>query len=451
MIDTETARHKRRVIVVGGGAAGLMAAGQAADLGAETLLLEKMDRPGRKLRITGKGRCNLTNVAPMSEFMAHFGPNGRFLRQAFHRFFTPDLVGFFEDLGVRTLTERGGRVFPVEGQAQDVVDALLGWIRERGVTLKTRSPVELLLLEGGRVVGVHVSNAPGRVYRGHAVIVATGGASYPATGSTGDGYRLAGSVGHTIVPVRPALVPLETTGDIAARLQGLSLRNVSVRLWMMPQSRQPDSSPGQTGKKQAEVFGEMLFTHFGVSGPIILSLSKQAVDGLRQSQRVMLSVDLKPALDERKLDARLLRDLEAHGKQQYRTLLKGLLPRKLIPVCIERTGIPPDKVGHQITAEERSRLRTWLKDFRLEVSGHRPFTQAIITAGGVDTREVDPRPMASRLVEGLYFAGEVLDIDADTGGYNLQAAFSTGWLAGRAAAQTGHGSRTKEAKSNKKG
>jgi len=247
------------------------------------------------------------------------------------------------------------------------------------------------------------------------------------------------------------LVPLETTGDIAARLQGLSLRNVSVRLWMMPQSRQPDSSPGQTGKKQAEVFGEMLFTHFGVSGPIILSLSKQAVDGLRQSQRVMLSVDLKPALDERKLDARLLRDLEAHGKQQYRTLLKGLLPRKLIPVCIERTGIPPDKVGHQITAEERSRLRTWLKDFRLEVSGHRPFTQAIITAGGVDTREVDPRSMASRLVEGLYFAGEVLDIDADTGGYNLQAAFSTGWLAGRAAAQTGHGSRTKEAKSNKKG
>jgi predicted Rossmann fold flavoprotein len=440
MTDPNIDRHKRRVIVVGGGAAGLMAAGQAAEMGAETLLLEKMDRPGRKLRITGKGRCNLTNVAPMSEFMAHFGPNGRFLRQAFHRFFTPELVGFFEDLGVQTLTERGGRVFPVEGQAQDVVDALLGWIGEHGVRLRTQSPVERLLVEGGRVAGVHVSRPPGQVYRGDAVIVATGGASYPATGSTGDGYQLAQSVGHTIVPIRPALVPLETAGDIPARLQGLSLRNVTVRVWMIPRSRQPDRSTGPAGKEQAEAFGEMMFTHFGVSGPVILSLSRQVVDALRQGQRVTISIDLKPALDERKLDARLLRDLDAHGKQQFRTLLKGLLPRKLIPVCFDLTGIPPDKVGHQITAEERKRLRTWLKDFRLEVSGYRPFTEAIITAGGVDTHEVDPRSMASRLVGGLYFAGEVLDVDADTGGYNLQAAFSSGWLAGRAAAQAGHGS-----------
>jgi len=414
------------VIVVGAGAAGLMAAGQAAELGAETLLLEKMDRPGRKLRIAGKGRCNLTNVVPLSEFIAHFGPNGRFLRQAFHQFSNSDLVAFFEELGVRTVTERGGRVFPASGQAQDVVDVLVQWIGERGVALHTRSPVERLLVEGGRVVGVEVSRnqvfpkKPG--FYADAVIVTTGGASYPATGSTGDGYRLAESVGHTIVPIRPALVPLETAGNVATRLQGLSLRNVTVRVWA-------------NGKKQAEAFGEMLFTHFGVSGPIILSLSRQVVDALRLGQRVILSIDLKPALDEGKLDARLLRDLDAHGKQQFRTLLRGMLPRKLIPACLDLTGIPADKVANQITLEERQWLRAWLKDFRLEVTGHRPFTEAIITAGGVDVREVDPRTMASRLVEGLYFAGEVLDVDADTGGYNLQAAFSTGWVAGRSAAR----------------
>jgi len=416
-----------QVIVIGAGAAGLMAAGQAAEMGARTLLLEKMDRPGRKLRIAGKGRCNLTNVAPLSEFISHFGPNGHFLRQAFHQFFISDLVAFFEELGVRTVTERGGRVFPASGQAQDVVDALVQWTGDLSVTLRTRSPVERLLVEGDRIVGVQVSKnqvsgeKPG-FYSADAVIVATGGASYPATGSTGDGYRLAKSVGHTIVPIRPALVPLETAGDVAPRLQGLSLRNVAVRVWV-------------NGKKQAEAFGEMLFTHFGLSGPIILSLSRQVVDALRLGQRVILSIDLKPALDEGKLDARLLRDLDAHGKQQFRTLLKGLLPSKLISVCTDLMDIPPGKMAHQITSEERQRLRAWLKDFRLEVTGHRPFTEAIITAGGVDTREVDPRTMASRLVEGLYFAGEVLDVDADTGGYNLQAAFSTGWVAGRSVAR----------------
>jgi predicted Rossmann fold flavoprotein len=411
----------RQVIVVGGGAAGLMAAGQAAELGAETLLLEKMNRPGRKLRITGKGRCNLTNVAPVSEFITHFGPNGRFLRQAFSRVFTDELVAFFEELGVPTVTERGGRVFPASDQAQDVVDALVRWASERGVTLRTRSPVEQLIVEGEQVVGVRVSSPAKQAYRADAVIVATGGASYPGTGSTGDGYQMAESVGHTIVPIRPALVPLETAGDVASRLQGLSLHNVIVQVWV-------------NGEKRAERFGEMLFTHFGLSGPIILSLSRQVVDALRLGQRVTLSIDLKPALDERKLDERLLRDLDAHGKRQFRTLLKGLLPSKLIPVCVDLTSISPYKVGHQITAQERKRLRTWLKDLRLEVTGHRPFEEAIITAGGVDTREVHPRTMASRLVEGLYFAGEVLDVDADTGGYNLQAAFSTGWLAGRSAA-----------------
>ena len=413
----------RRVIVVGAGASGLMAAGQAAEMGASVLLLEKMDRPGRKLRITGKGRCNLTNVAPVSDFIAHFGPSGCFLRQAFYRFFTPDLLALFEELGVPTVTERGGRVFPVSQEARDVVDALVRWVREERVEIQTRLPVERLLVQGERVVGVKASPDPTeRTYRADAVIVATGGVSYPATGSTGDGYRLAESVGHTVVPVRPALVPLETAGDVAPRLQGLSLRNVTAQTWI-------------DGQEQAELFGEMLFTHFGVSGPIILSLSRQVVDALRQDRRVVLSIDLKPALDEDKLDARILRDLDAHGKRHFRTLLKGLLPSKLIPVCIDLTGIPPHKEAHQITAQERERLRTWLKDFRLEVTGHRPFSEAIVTAGGVETREVDPRTMASRLVEGLYFAGEVLDVDADTGGYNLQAAFSTGWLAGRSAAR----------------
>ena len=427
----------RRVIVIGAGPAGLMAAGQAAEQGANVLLLEKMNRPGRKLRITGKGRCNLTNVAPLSDFIAHFGPNGRFLRQAFSRFFTPDLVAFFEEHGVPTVTERGGRVFPVSQEAGDVVDALVRWVRKCGVALRTRSPVERLLVEGGRIVGVQVSrgrdpsageamqpgsSSLGRTYRADALVVATGGASYPATGSTGDGYRLAASVGHSIVPIRPALVPLETAGDVAPRLQGLSLRNVTVRVWV-------------DGKKKAEMFGEMLFTHFGLSGPVVLSLSRCVVDALRLGQRVTLSIDLKPALDEPKLDARLLRDLDAHGKQQFRTLLKELLPRKLIPICVDLTGISPEKPAHQLTAQERKRLRAWLKEFRLEVTGHRPFSEAIVTAGGVDTREVDPRTMGSRLVEGLYFAGEVLDLDADTGGYNLQAAFSTGRLAGRSAAR----------------
>lgn len=421
---------RRRVIVVGAGAAGLMAAGQAALQGADALLLEKMKRPALKLHITGKGRCNLTNVAPLDEFLDHFGPNGQFLRQAFNRFFACDLVDLLEGLGVATVTERGGRVFPASGQAAEVAEALLGWARRCGAQLHLGRRVTRVLLEEGRVVGVQANVSGGKnsaaaaqiTYAADAVILATGGASYPGTGSTGDGYRLAEAVGHQIVPIRPALVPLKTAGDVAPRLQGLSLRNVGVRVWC-------------NDKPQAQAFGEMLFTHFGVSGPIILSLSRQVVDMLRQGQRPALSIDLKPALDEATLDARLLRELDSGGRRQFHTLLKSLLPQLLIPVCIDLTGIPAEKLGHQITSEERRRLRSWLKDFRLEVSGHRPLSEAIITAGGVALRDVDPRTMASRRVPGLYFAGELLDLDADTGGYNLQAAFSTGWLAGRAAAR----------------
>jgi predicted Rossmann fold flavoprotein len=415
------------VIVVGGGASGLMAAGEAAHAGAKTLLLEKMSHPGRKLRISGKGRCNLTNIASMNDFIAHFHPNGRFLKHAFHRFFNQDLLDFFTQLGVDTVTERGGRVFPISNDANEVVLALTRWVTANGAALQTGWRADRLIVEQGVVQGVEVLSAKParsgarRAFSASSVILATGGASYPGTGSTGDGYALAESAGHTIVPIRPALIPLDTRGDVAGRLQGLALRNINVSVWV-------------DGDKQAEAFGEMLFTHFGVSGPIILTLSRGVVDALRSGKQVELSIDLKPALDDGQLKARLLRDLDAHGRQQYQTILKGLLPRSLIPVCIQQTGIPSEKPAHQITADERKRLRLWLKDFRLEISGHRPLSMAIVTAGGVSLREVDPRTMQSRLIKGLYFSGEVLDLDADTGGYNLQAAFSTGRLAGRAAA-----------------
>jgi predicted Rossmann fold flavoprotein len=425
---------KRRVIVVGGGAAGLLAAGRAAQAGADTLLLERMDRPGRKLSITGKGRCNLTNKATIESFIEHFGDNGRFLHSAFAQFFNDDLISFLEAIGVRTVTERGGRVFPVSEDAQQVVRALVGWAKAQGVRILHEARVEALIVEDGQVTGVRLDKMPAtgeqlkvwvgsrdRVYRAEAVVVATGGASYPATGSTGDGYRMAKAVGHNVVSIRPALVPLDTAGSVAAKLQGLSLRNVHVTVLI-------------DGRKRAQEFGEMLFTHLGVSGPIILTLSGRVVDALREDKEVVLSIDLKPALDEIKLDARLLRDFDAHGRRHFRTLLKALLPQKLIPVCIDQVGIGADRRGSDITREERRRLRNWLKGFRLRVIGHRPIGAAIITAGGVSTKEMDPRTMGSRLVKGLYFAGEVLDIDADTGGYNLQAAFSTGWVAGRAAA-----------------
>lgn len=423
------------VIVVGGGPAGMMAAGTAAEAGAKTLLLEKMDRPGRKLRITGKGRCNLTNSAPIDDFIEHFVDHGRFLYSAFSRFFSDDLMDFMHALGIQTIVERGGRVFPVDDDAQKIVLALEKWMLDKGVVLRNQSRVEKLLVRDGQIDGVSFvemqsrsihSKATGKsIHQGchsNTVILATGGASYPGTGSTGDGYRLAASLGHTIIPIRPALVPLEISGEVPVRLQGLSLRNVNVRFL-------------HEGSVFAEAFGEMLFTHFGVSGPVILSLSRQVVDALRADWAVELSIDLKPALDEAKLDSRLLRDLDRHGKRQFQTILKELLPRKLIPVCIEAVEIPARKPAHQITAQERERLHLWLKDFRLSITGHRSFKEAIITAGGVDLREVDPRTMGSKLVEGLFFAGEVLDLDADTGGYNLQAAFSTGWLAGESAVE----------------
>ncbi len=405
---------KKRIIVIGGGPAGLMAAGKAAENGAETLLLEKMTRPGRKLAITGKGRCNLTNIADITEFLSHFGRNGRFLRQAFHAFFNTELMAFMQEHGLELVTERGGRVFPAAGKAQAVVKLLTDWVRRCGVEIRNSSPVEKILTDGQRVTGVRTG---GKEIQSDAVILATGGASYPATGSTGDGYQLVKPLGHRIVPIRPALVPLETKGDIAGRMTDLNLRNIGVRLLI-------------NGKKKAEAFGELVFSDSGLTGPVILMLSGYAVDALMAGESVGLSIDLKPALDEKKLDARLLRDFMSRAKEPVSSILRGLLPMKMVPVCLEQTQIQPEKTGSTISAKERRRLKTWLKGFQLEVTGYRPFSEAIITAGGIDTREVDPRTMASRLQEGLYLSGEILDIQGNTGGYNLQAAFSTGWLAG---------------------
>ena len=433
------------IIVIGGGASGMMAAGRAAELGADILLLEKTPRLGNKVRITGKGRCNLTNEAGLQDFVAHFGPNGRFLHGVFSRFFTDDLREFFARMGVPTIVERGGRVFPESSEANDVADALRRYCEETGVHVRYRNAVDRLLVREGRIEGAAAGETE---FRAPAVILATGGASYPGTGSTGDGYRLAASVGHSIVPLRAALVPLETAEPWVPRMMGVSLRNVRATLYL-------------DGKTAGSEFGEMLFTHFGLSGPIILTLSKHVIVGAKhlpgsasagrdQSQanasslpppRVEIGVDLKPALSDEKLDARLRRDLDEHSKQAFRTIVKGLVPLKMVDVLVELTGVPPDKPAHQITAQERERLFALLRDLRMTVTGQRPLREAIVTAGGIALDEVNPRTMESRLVRGLYFCGEVLDLDADTGGYNLQAAFSTGWVAGESAARGITGSR----------
>lgn len=410
---------EKKIIVIGAGAAGMLAAGRAASLGAEVLLLERMDRPGRKLRITGKGRCNLTNTAPRAEFLRHFAPQDRFLKHAFYTFFTPDLITLLESLGVPVVEERGGRVFPESQNAQDVVDAFMQWCRSTGVRLQANARVTGVIRGDDGLFSVTLED--GQIRTAEKIILATGGKTYPATGSTGDGYRIAQSLGHSVTSIQPALVPLETAGDAAPMMEGLSLRNVTAHLII-------------DGRKAASEMGEMLFTHNGVSGPIILTLSKQAAAAIAEGIEVSLSLDLKPALDERKLDARLLRDIDEHGLKQYQSLLRALLPRLMVPVALAETAIDPEKPANQITSAERIQLRRWLKDFRFTVTGHAPISQAIVTAGGIPTHEIVAQTMESRLVPGLFFAGEVMDIDADTGGFNLQAAFSTGWLAGQSAA-----------------
>ncbi|MEE4166713.1 MAG: NAD(P)/FAD-dependent oxidoreductase [Desulfocapsaceae bacterium] len=406
-----------RVIVVGAGAAGLMAAGIAAECGADVLLLEKMSSPARKIRISGKGRCNLSNVAELSDFIAHFGKSGLFLRQLFSTFFTPELIAFFESRGLKLQVERGGRIFPVDGDAPAVARLLLNWVEQSGVAVKTEEAVQQLIIKDGRVTGVVCA---GRRIQGDAVIMATGGASYSRTGSTGDGYRLLEDIGHTLVPVRPALVALETQKSAVRGLAGLELRNIMLRLYI-------------DGKRRDQKFGELSFTPSGLGGPIVLTMSLMAVDAIRQNKSVSVSLDLKPALDDAKLDARLLRDIQKRGKEPMASVLRGLIPQQLVETCLQETQIPHEQPAGASSAAARRALRHWLKDFRFEIIGHRPLEEAIVTAGGIATREINPHTMESKIIKGLYVVGELLDIQGDTGGYNLQAAFSTGWAAGKAA------------------
>ena len=407
-----------KVVVVGGGAAGLMAAARAAECGADVVVLEKMATPARKLRITGKGRCNLTNSAEIDAFLSHFGRSGLFLRQSFSRFFSGELIDFFKDQGLAIVVERGGRIFPADGDAPAVARALTDWNYSCGVRIRTRCPVNRLIVSTGKITGVVCS---GEQIDADRVIVATGGKSYPRTGSTGDGYRLARDVGHTLTPIKPALVPIIGANLDLREAAGLTLKNVRARLYL-------------DRKRRCDEFGELTFTAGGLGGPIILTMSSLVVDALQAGSKVVVSLDLKPALDDAKLEARLLRDLHNRGREPMSSILRGMLPKQLVAHCLEEAGIDPAEQGNRLRSDQRKRLRVWLKDFRIEISGYGTFDEAIITSGGVSTREIDPTTMQSKFVKGLYFAGELLDIQADTGGYNLQAAFSTGWVAGNAAA-----------------
>ncbi len=403
-----------RVVIVGGGAAGMMAAIAAAEAGHTVRILEKNEKLGKKLFITGKGRCNLTNACDTEELFRHVVSNPRFLYSSFYRFGNSDVMDFMEKGGCPLKTERGNRVFPVSDKSSDVIRVFVNRLHELGVQVSLYTEVSDILTEQGRACGVRLKKDR-RVIPADAVVVATGGLSYPSTGSTGDGYRFARALGHTVTKLSPALVPFETL-ESTENLQGLSLRNIRVKIL-------------NGSRVLYEEFGEMLFTHFGVSGPVLLSASSYVAAALRTGP-LTLSIDLKPALSAEQLDARILRDFEEMKNRQFRNSLARLLPSKLIPVVVDETGIDPDKKVNEITRGERERLVSIGKDFRLTLTGLRDFNEAIITQGGVSVKEINPSTMESRKVPGLYFAGEVLDLDAVTGGFNLQIAWSTGRLAG---------------------
>ena len=408
--------RSRRIIVVGAGPAGFMAAAKAAEYGASVLLLEKMKQSGRKMLITGKGRCNITNAAPIAEIVKNIPGNGSFLYSALHAFDNEDVRGFFRELGIETKVERGGRVFPVSDRAADAVEALIAYLHELGVKIETESRVAKILTEGGRAVGVVL--ASGAKLTADAVVLAVGGASYPGTGSTGDGYEMARRLGHTVGAILPSLVPLVTEDDWVKDAQGLSLRNVRVTLLA-------------DDKKIGEDFGEMMFTHFGVTGPIVLSLSRVAARALAAGKFVELALDLKPALSHEILAARVQRDFEKYRNKALKNAMRDLLPGKLIEPVLDAAYLPSEKTVHDLRREERLRLSETIKHLVLTVTKTRPLAEAIVTAGGVSTKEIHPKTMESKLVPGLYFAGEVVDVDGFTGGYNLQAAFSMGAAAGR--------------------
>ncbi|OGO38747.1 MAG: hypothetical protein A2147_08265 [Chloroflexi bacterium RBG_16_57_8] len=433
----------RQIIVTGAGAAGMMAAGRAAELGASVLLLEKMERPGKKLLITGNARCNLTDIKDLDDFVAMFGPNGRFLYGAFKAFFREDLLAFLRRYGVETKTEPDGRIFPASDDARDVLKAFERYMADGGVQVKTGVPVTGVLVDNGRVTGVQTDTLS---YPASAVVLATGGSSYPGTGATGDGFRMAAAIGHSIVKLRPALVPLAVVETKRARsMQGVSLANVRLTAFQCTADKtDPSMAPGVDvgrgipGKRPRLPIiesrtGDVMLTHYGLSGPVTLLMSLAIVDALERGP-VSVSIDLKPGLGTDELRRQLQSEFDLFGKRTFRNILRELLPEKLVEPFVEMSGVPGDEQGHEITAGERDRLVAMLKSLRFNIKSPLPMAEALVTAGGVSLKEIDPRTMESRLIRGLHFCGEVMDLDAETGGYNLQAAFSTGWVAGESAA-----------------
>lgn len=402
-----------KVIVVGAGAAGLMAAGKAGENGHQVHLYEKNDRLGKKILITGKGRCNVTNYSDIDNFLNNIPGNPYFLYSAFYGLDSYGTIDFFNKLGLETKIERGNRVFPVSDKAADVVSALERYIRKNKVKLHLNSPVKGIEVKDGLAVGIKTA---GGVVEADAVIVCTGGLSYPGTGSTGDGYKFAKDCGHKVTKLYPSLVPLRTKENWCSEVMGLSLKNIAI------------SIKNNKGKELYKDFGEMLFTHFGVSGPVILSASRHLLG--KFDEGLKLYIDLKPALDEKTLDSRILRDFEKYINKDFSNALGDLLPQKLIPVVIRLSGIDNGKKVHDITKEERKRLVSVIKGLELNITGTTGYNEAVITSGGIDVDEINPSTMESKLIKNLYFAGEVLDCDAYTGGYNLQIAFSTGFTAG---------------------
>ncbi|MDP2941469.1 MAG: NAD(P)/FAD-dependent oxidoreductase [Candidatus Omnitrophota bacterium] len=410
----------KKIIVIGAGPAGMMAAIRAAQLGQDVTLIEKNSQPGKKLLLSGKGRCNLTNLCGLEQFLNRFSANGQFLRDAFKKFFHPELIKFFAERGLKVKVERQLRVFPVTDRAGSVVEALKKQLLEEKVKLIFKTALKDILTQGNQVKGALLSD--GKFLPAERIILATGGASCGASGSTGEGMRIAGHLGHSVIPLRPGLVALEAGEKYIKSLEGLALKNIRLKF--------------SDGKKElVSEIGELLFTAFGVSGPLVLSCSGRIVDWLSQGSNVYLEIDLKPGLSREQLDARLLREFQLNSKKAFKNTLKTLLPLRLIDCFIGLAGIGPRKTCSQINRQEREKLLWLLKGFRLKISRARPLDEAIITRGGVSLKEINPRTMESRRIKGLYFAGEMIDLDADTGGFNLQAAFSTGYLAGESAAQ----------------
>lgn len=418
-----------KVIIIGGGPAGMLAAITSAKNGNETTIIEKNNRLGKKLLITGKGRCNITSSIDISNFINNIPGNGKFLYSAFQNYTNRDIINFLEKNGVSVKEERGNRIFPKSDRSLDVEKAFEREITRLHINVKLNSKVTKILVKNSKVEGVKYLNSEDieKTLYADKIILATGGATYPLTGSTGDGYKMAEQLGHTVTKIKPSLIPLTASkGSIKTcqELQGLSLRNVAIRL-----------IDAEKSKKIYEDFGEMIFTHFGVSGPTILSSSAHLlryknVEELLANGKITLEIDLKPALSEQQLDLRIQRDFSANKNKEFKNSLDALLPQKLIPVIVDLSGIDEDKKVNEVTKEERLKLVELLKKFNVTISGFRPLEEGIITAGGINVKEINPKTMESKIVEGLFFAGEIIDVDAYTGGFNLQIAYSTGYTAG---------------------